>query len=507
MRLWLIVISLMTIGMVSLAGASEVVTDSILPFSVEVYGAEEGVGLWGILKGRVRQEPFNLIATVIFLCAIVHTFLATKIGSVAKKYQARHERRMMSDAEYGAIKDRVCYKAEALHILGEIEVVFALWVVPLIIAINYFFGWGEVEGYLSRVNYVEATFVVVIMAMAATKPIIKLAEGGLKKIAQIGNCSPGAWWLSILTIGPLLGSFITEPAAMTISAMLLGQQFYQLRPSLGLAYATLGLLFVNVSVGGTLTHFAAPPVLMVASTWKWDTPFMLANFGWKVVVAIVFSNIIYYVFFKKDFKKLKEEARIQRERILEEVDETEKRDSHPIPLVVTLMHILFLAWTVVNLHSIPLVIGGFMLFLGCTQVTMHHQYRFAIRGPLLVGLFLAGLVIHGTLQQWWIEPVLGRLNEVPLFIGAVVLTAFNDNAAITFLASLVPSFAGNIALQKAVVYGAVAGGGLTVIANAPNPAGQSILSHFFRDGVSPLRLLLGALVPTIIVALAFMMFP
>jgi hypothetical protein len=55
-----------------------------------------------------------------------------------------------------------------------------------------------------------------------------------------------------------------------------------------------------------------------------------------------------------------------------------------------------------------------------------------------------------------------------------------------------------------VVAGAVTGGGLTVIANAPNPAGQSILSSYFQDGVAPLRLFLAALIPTVIMALCFL---
>lgn len=490
----------------SFANASDSPIDSILPFNNDLYDDQNISSLFDVLKNRVIKEPFNLVATIIFLCAIIHTFLASKISSLAKHYEEIHDRKMLTDPNYAQPKNRVSYIAEFLHILGEIEVIFAIWLIPLIIAITYFFGWNQVAAYLNNVNYVEATFVVVIMAIAATKPIVRFAENCLRQVARFGNCTPAAWWFSILTIGPLLGSFITEPAAMTISAMLLAHQFYQLKPSLTLAYGTLGLLFVNVSVGGTLTHFAAPPVLMVASTWHWNTPFMLLNFGWKVILAILISNLLYYAFFRKEFKRLKSEADIENEKRRKHISDSEIKD-HPIPFVITLNHLLFLAWTVLNLHSIPLVLGGFMVFLAASQVTLHHQYRFAIRAPLLVGLFLAGLVTHGTLQQWWIAPILGHLNEIPLFLGATILTAFNDNAAITFLASLVPSFASNVALQKAVVYGAVAGGGLTVIANAPNPAGQSILSHFFANGVSPLRLFLGALIPTIIVALAFMIFP
>ena len=83
------------------------------------------------------------------------------------------------------------------------------------------------------------------------------------------------------------------------------------------------------------------------------------------------------------------------------------------------------------------------------------------------------------------------------------MTAFNDNAAITYLATLVPDFTET--LKYAVVAGAVVGGGLTVIANAPNPAGQSLLQRFFPDGISPLNLFLAALLPTVIMALSFML--
>ena len=69
-----------------------------------------------------------------------------------------------------------------------------------------------------------------------------------------------------------------------------------------------------------------------------------------------------------------------------------------------------------------------------------------------------------------------------------------------------PGFAPS--LKYAVVAGAVAGGGLTVIANAPNPAGQSILAPAFgEDGISPGGLLMAAIVPTIIMAMAFMLLP
>jgi hypothetical protein len=173
----------------------------------------------------------------------------------------------------------------------------------------------------------------------------------------------------------------------------------------------------------------------------------------------------------------------------------------PVPGWVTAAHLLFMVWTVITAHHPPLFLGGSLFFLGFVRTTTAYQSRLDLRAPLLVGFFLAGLVIHGTLQDWWITPLLASLGDTSSFVGATILTAFNDNALITYLATLVPDLSDSIKL--AVVQGAVTGGGLTVIANAPNPAGQALLSRFFDGAVQPLRLFLAALVPTLIAAAAF----
>ena len=143
---------------------------------------------------------------------------------------------------------------------------------------------------------------VVIMALASTRPIVTFAERALHAVARRGGGTPAAWWFAILTIGPLLGSFITEPAAMTICALLLARQFYDLGPSTRLKYATIGLLFVNVSIGGTLTHFAAPPVLMVARPWGWDTAFMIGALRLaRRHARSSISTSCYYVLFRREF--------------------------------------------------------------------------------------------------------------------------------------------------------------------------------------------------------------
>ena len=571
------------------------------PRSLASYNDADVASIWAQLSNRVKQEPFNLVATLIFFCAIIHTFLTSRFLAIAHKWNHSHEEKIKHGL---ADKYSVHHRAELFHFLGEVEAVFGIWAVALVCAISIFYGWSTVINYtVYRVNFSEAAFVVVIMALAATRPILKLSELIMAKIAGLLGGTLTAWWFTILTMGPILGSLITEPAAMTISALLLSRKLYDLQPSTGFKYGTLGLLFVNISVGGTLTNFAAPPVLMVASPWNWTTGHMLSNFGWKAVLGIIFSNALYLFIFRKEITRLQDKFALQAlkddiqktylnrreveseaEKILAAIDhdsgfistikghidevtiqvkqrledylkerdglranregldrslwreafekrfaelrlfalrrgfprllpeeqrpvfydpEWNERDD-PVPPWVIFVHVLFMIWTIVNAHYPPLFILGFLFFLGFAQVTSPYQNRINLQSPLMVGFFLAGLVIHGGVQGWWIEPVLRKLTELPLMLGATILTAFNDNAAITFFSTLVPGFTDS--LKYVVVAGAVAGGGLTVIANAPNPAGQAILKKYFDNGVSPAGLLIGAIAPTIMVWLCFFIF-
>jgi hypothetical protein len=448
------------------------------------------------LAARLRADPFSGVATGVFLLAIVHTFTAARATRLAHELDRRRGSRLAGSGRTAPPSVFV----ELLHFLGEVEVVFGLWAVVLLAALAWHAGWSEAKHYVNDVvNYTEALFVVVIMAMASTRPVIVFAEAALRRIAAaIGGGSPAAWWFTILTVGPILGSFVTEAAAMTICALLLGRQFYDLQPSDRLKYATLGLLFVNVSIGGVLTHFAAPPVLMVARPWNWGLTFMLAHFGWRAVLATTASTLVYLGLFRTELRALAERQPVAD---VEEPDEDSRTTLLPVPGWLVVVHLAFMAWAVANSHYPVLFIGAFLFFLGLVRATAAYQSRVDLRAPLLVGFFLAGLVIHGGMQSWWLAPVLGRLSQTPLFLGATVLTAFNDNALITFLATLVPNLGPG--LKIAVVQGAVVGGGLTVIANAPNPAGQALLARFFDDAISPLGLLAGALPPTIIAAIVF----
>jgi hypothetical protein len=471
------------------------------PRPLEDYPASPGGSLLQTLVDRVRLEPFNLVATILFFLAIAHTFLAPRFMRLSHRLELEHRQRLAQRGKTAGENkpNEVSFSAQVFHFLGEIEAIFGIWVVPLLILLTINKGWPIARDYVGHgLDFTEPLFVVVIMTVAASRPILKFSEQVLAIIAALGKGSTTAWWLTILTIGPLLGSFITEPAGMTISALLLSEKFYSRKPSSKLAYATLGLLFVNVSVGGTLTHFAAPPVLMVAAKWGWDFSYMFAHFGWKAVSGIAMANLAYLGIFGKELRLLNEKPATATDVLRYTVA------AEPVPAWVTFVHILFLVWTVMTSHYPALFIGGFLFYLAFLQATEHHQSELTLRPALLVGFFLAGLVVHGGLQGWWIGPVLSGLKETPLFIAAGVLTAFNDNAAITYLASLVPDLGAS--LKYAVVAGAVTGGGLTVIANAPNPAGQTILGRFFPEGIAPLGLLLGALLPTLLIAIVFLIF-
>lgn len=471
---------------------------------------EKAEGIEGIMdkvKFRASQAPFLAVSTIIFVCAIIHTFFAVPLTKMAHRVQHEHDasiRRAMEKQGLPAhASDMVSFKATMLHFLGEVEAIFGIWVIALLAAMFYFYDVQAVESYMSSVNFTEPMFVVVIMALASTRPVLNFAEDCLSFFAKFGKQTPSAWWLSILIVAPILGSFITEPGAMTIAAMLLAKKFYRLKPSPKFAYATLGLLFVNISVGGVLTNFAAPPVLMVAGPDKWDltTMEMFLHFGEKAILGILTSTAVYFFIFRKELGEMSKK--------LADSDGDGTGDlgqGHgPVPLWITIVHLLFMAFTVYFAHFPQIFILGFLFFLAFRMATAHHQHAVNLKGPVLVGFFLAGLVIHGGLQGWWLAPIISSLEQLPLFIGSIFLTSFNDNAAITFLASQVDGLPAD--LKYAVLAGAVTGGGLTVIANAPNPAGQALLGKFFGDGVSPGKLVGGAIVPTIIVALYMYLMP
>lgn len=446
---------------------------------------------WEQLQNRIAMQPFNIPALLIFICAIFHTLFAHNFNVLAEKLRLKNLK------ENKEIVDS--FGVEILHFMGEVEVIFGIWIIPLVLTMSYYFDWATAIHYLDSLNYTEPLFIIVIMTLTSTKPVIRLAEDLLHYIARFGNGTVTAWWWTILMIGPLAGSLITEPGAMTISALMLSNHFYRYKPKPIFAYATIGLLFVNISVGGVFTSFAAPPVLMVSEVWSWDTTFMVTSFGWKAAIGIFLANTLYYLIFRKEFHVLEKKRLLH---ISEEIEQ--EKDLSKIPFWITLVNITFLAWTVVHGHYPVIFIGTFVLFLGFQRATLPFQTNLQLRTPILVGFFLAGLIVHGNLQGWWISPILGHASESLLMTMSATLTAFTDNAEITFLASLIPDFSDSS--KYAIVAGAVTGGGLTVIANAPNPLGQALLGKHFHQGVSAGGLFLAAITPTLIMAAMFWIF-
>lgn len=420
----------------------------------------------------MNPTSVEALATVLFILAIVHTFSVKRFAHWAHNYPA------------GSIPENF------LHFLAETEVVFGLWAAVLFVCVGLIEGSvDKAVNYIEHLNFTEAKFVLVVMVVAATRPVIQLAEGMLDAVAsRLPLKTSLAFYVTSLAIGPLLGSFITEPAAMTLLAIVMKRRYFDQAISGPLAYATLGLLFVNVSIGGTLTHFAAPPVLMIAKTWEWNTSFMLTHFGWRATLSSVGSTLLVALIFRRELLSLKVVA----------------NHSRPVPVWLTVLHVFFLATVVVFAHHPDVFFGVFMLFLGLTTATREYQDTLKLREGLLVGFFLAGLVTLGSLQEYWLRPLVSNLSGSMLFFGATSLTAFTDNAALTYLGSLVENIGPD--LKYALVAGAVTGGGLTVIANAPNPAGVGILQTakaFGSEGISPLGLFLGAIVPTLVAVVFF----
>lgn len=390
-----------------------------------------------------------------------------------------------------------------LELLGEVEVVFGLWAGLLLIGVASLEdpqrAIALLEGRLleRKIDFTEPAFVFAIMTMAASRPILEVATRLVRWVAaKLPVPNHLSFFATALVLGPLLGGFITGPAAMTVTALILKRRFFDHGMPERFAYATVGVLFVNVSIGGTLTNFAAPPVLMVARTWNWDVAFMLGHFGWKAAIAVLINAAGLTFFFREELARLAERARTSPSPV----------DPRPVPLWLIVAHVAILAGVVLYAHHMVVFLGLLLFFLGVVDVTGEFQDELKLREALLVAFFLGGLVVLGAYQRWWLQPLISELDSAALFLGTASLTAVTDNAALTYLGSQVEGI--SLPDRYALVAGAVAGGGLTVIANAPNPAGYGILKdNFGPDGISPLQLLLAAALPTLVVLIAFWFLP
>jgi hypothetical protein len=415
----------------------------------------------------------EVVAAVLFAVAVLHTFSTTFFERLSHRFPSHHG---------------------LFHLLAEVETVFGFWSIVLFGWIMVSEGFIQATGYAGSRNYTEPLFVFAIMVIAASRPIMVFARQITEGLTRLlpGNYALINFFL-LLTFIPMLGSFITEPAAMTLAALLLAQKYFREDAPSAFKYGALGVLFVNVSIGGTLTHFAAPPVLMVAAKWGWDTPFMLTHFGWKAFVAVLVNGAVLTYLFRAYLKGVGD-------RIASGAQAVEAIPS--VPLGLKLLHLAFIVGVVIFAHYPPVFLGIFLVFMGIATAYNQHQDRLILREGLLVAFFLAGLVFLGGLQAWWLQPLLTQMSPTSVYYGATALTAITDNAALTYLASLVEGTSAEF--KYAVVAGAVTGGGLTLIANAPNPAGAAILKRYFEgETINAGALFLAATGPTIVTILAF----
>lgn len=415
------------------------------------------------------MSTIELIAAVIFAIALLHTFSVKFFERLAHRSQRN---------------------AGLFHLLGEVEVVFGFWAFVLIGFMAAVDGGEKAIAYAESRQYTEPLFVFVIMVVAASRPVLEAIQAlveGLARLAPLRTAVARVWLC--LAVVPLIGSLITEPAAMTLAALMLAPLVFRSGIPERLKYGALGVLFVNVSIGGTLTSFAAPPVLMVATTWNWDSAHMASQFGWKAAIAVAINATAVSVLLSRHLTEPEPPA----------AGAAEPR----IPLLVSAIHLGALSLVVTFAHHPVIFLGVFMLFLGFTQAYARHQSPLILKEALLVGFFLAGLVVLGGMQQWWLQPIVSSLEPTALFFGALGLTAITDNAALTYLGSLIDGLSEHA--RYMLVAGAVAGGGLTVIANAPNPAGVTLLKKGFEDqSIGAGGLLLGALLPTAVAAVMFL---
>ena len=406
------------------------------------------------------------IALVIFVVAILHTFSVKFFKSLAQKFPRHHN---------------------IFDMLGEVEIVFGFWAIVLVLIIFFLLGKTETVNYLNNQSYVEPLFVFVIMVIAASKPILDFSLTCVKKISALLPVNKSlSLFLITMSFVPLLGSFITEPAAMTLAALILRDHFYSKKISNKFKYGIIGTLFVNVSIGGAMTPFAAPPILMVAAKWNWDLNFMINTFAWRTALAVFINSIILTFLFRNELTKLGES----------------KIKTIKIPSFVLILHLILLLGVIFFVHDLIIFLGIFLIFLAVVNAFNQYQDKLIINQAFLVSLFLAGLVVLGGQQKWWLQSVLAKFTPDQIYYVATALTAVTDNAALTYLASLVDGLSDQF--KYAIAAGAITGGGLTVIANAPNPAGYSILNKKFSGGiVSPLYLFLSALGPTIVAIICY----
>ena len=417
------------------------------------------------------------LATFFLALALLHTFSVSFIVKIADKIK-----------KYSLMN-------KILHILSEVEVVFGFWAIIFLSVWSFREGAEKVITFGKNLSITEPIFIFCIVVIASTKPILYFAQSVIvsssEKISKLLKANQvQTQFLVLLIVGPLLGSFITEPAAITIVGLVLMRMFNEKVIDSYFLYGLTALLFVNISVGGALTHFAAPPVLVVARIWEWNIKTVFMNLGIPATIAVVANTFLFRFKFKSEIGKFFKPL---------------KFDLEFMPFWVISVHLFSLFILILSLHHPIVLILTLFLFVVFSKLTAKFQDNLRWKESFLVAFFLMGLLILGSFQYWWLQPIITQLSDKTVFLAAISLTAITDNAALTYLGAQVPNL--KESAKWALVSGALAGGGLTILANAPNPVGFSLLISKFPNRVLMSgKLLVAALIPTLIAVASFFFF-
>jgi hypothetical protein len=153
-----------------------------------------------VTSRRSNGSSIGKQLTIIFFAAIAHTFLVAKFRRISYRYQQAYQaieyllHEPQSSPDPGTGHEKLIFRAQFFHFMGEVEAVFGIWLVPLFAAIIVFHGWPTMVEYVGNVSVSDAIFVVVIMAIAGSLPIIRFTETAITKVSAIGGGTPASWW-------------------------------------------------------------------------------------------------------------------------------------------------------------------------------------------------------------------------------------------------------------------------------------------------------------------------
>lgn len=427
--------------------------------------------------------PLQIGALACFILSIVHIFMIPVFARLYRNYQ---NKRIAFPEDW----KRFLWLGEWYRLMSTIELVFLLWSVPLFFWFLYTEGYKGTMAYLNTRNYTFSMFIIVMWLLLGSKPISYAVEHAFAKIANIGRQSPKSWWLTVMFVAPLSTIFLRETGAIIIATTLLAKYFYDLSPSTRFSYATMGLLFSNVSIGGLLTTSSSRSLSMILRTLRWDNYEVMTHFGWKALLAICLSTTVYYYLFRREFHHFP--------RKIEHIINAGRK----IPIWIICVHIA-MAFAAMRFRSAPVLMGGVCIFyVFFHRLTVFYQNKIDFWKVCCLGVFFIGMSFVGGLQEWWILKLVKNSSDFGYMWAAYILSIFLDNVLVNLMMHDLPVVTD--CYLYLVVAGCMSAGGLTLIANTPNIVSFATLRPFFqKPSFSFWKLFLASLFPSVLALMLF----